>query len=132
MKLTLVILVFATITATFFGYQMGGQDFSIKKNIETNKLVESSNAKSELLGKNEKVSKIQMSQVSNDKIAKLESEIEILENEMAMIDIEKELNSLETSSERRSEIILKANTYALKLGELARLEAAFLENGGEK
>ena len=63
-------------------------------------------------------------------IDKLEAEIKILEDEIAVIDIESELNSESTSASRRKEIIEKFNLYSRKVGELTKAEMRMLEREG--
>lgn len=62
----------------------------------------------------------------------LEQEIAQLQNELSSINVEKELNSNETSPERRKWIISKMNLYAKKMGLLAKIEIALMTKDIEK
>lgn len=65
-------------------------------------------------------------------IKELEEKIILLEDEIASIDIEKELNSDLTPQERRQEIIEKINTFTIMTGKLAKLESQEIDQRGAR
>ncbi len=64
----------------------------------------------------------------SQQIKKMEEKVAFLEDQLASIDIEKEMNSDLTSKQRRQEIVHLMNQFTLAMGQLASLEEQAIDS----
>ncbi len=64
----------------------------------------------------------------SQQIKKMEEKVAFLEDQLASIDIEKEMNSDLTSKQRRQEIVHLVNQFTLAMGQLASLEEQAIDS----